>query len=106
MEQEPTPINVSNGKKQSAGAGPVVAIVVIMALLAVGGVYYLTTEVKELHPEEPSTIVGDEDRGSEEALRNQSSSTELSTIEADLNATDFSELDEASDGFDSELQAN
>lgn len=101
LEQEavvpPTP------SKPSGNFGPVIGIIIIVIVLALGGFYYFTTEVKELAQgeQDASQIVADE----EEALRAQSDSSDLADIEADLNASDFSGLDEASAELDGELGA-
>lgn len=101
LDQEP--VVPQNAPKQSGGIGPVIGIIVIVIVLALGGFYYFTSEVKQLADQEPasSEIVADE----EEALRTQGTSNDLGAIEADVNASDFSGLDEASAGLDSELSA-
>lgn len=99
-EQEPA---VAPAPKQNGGnIGAVIGIIIIVVLLAVGGFYYFTSEVEELQQEQPSAeITGDE----EDQLRSQGTSSDLADIEADLQATDLSPLDEASAGFEAELNA-
>jgi len=88
--------------KQSNNIGPVIGIIIIVILLVLGGVYYFTTGVQELRQnDDPSIIAG----GEVEALKTQGTSSDLADIEADLNATDFSGLDEASSDFDAALNA-
>ncbi|MEK7613314.1 MAG: hypothetical protein AAB439_00345 [Patescibacteria group bacterium] len=99
MEQEsavnPTP-------KQSGGIGPIIGIVIIVVLLAIGGFYYFTSGVDKLKSEEQAAgITADE----EDKLRQQGTSTDLADIEADLNATDLTGLDSASADFEAELNA-
>lgn len=99
---EPGSAEAPKPTKPSTGIGAVVGIIIIVILLALGGVYYFTTGVDNLERnDEAPVLVGDEAA----ALKEQGSSTELADIEADLNATNFSGLDEASADFESELQA-
>lgn len=99
---EPGSAEAPKAPKAGGGIGAVVGIIIIVILLALGGVYYFTTGVDNLERnDEAPTIVGDEAA----ALKEQGTSTELADIEADLTATDFSGLDEASADFESELEA-
>lgn len=91
--------------KKEGGIGPVIGIIIIIILLGLGGVYYFTTGVNQIQND--GTIQEDSLSPEEEAaaLLEQSASTDLSDIEADLEATDLSGLDSASTDFDLELQA-
>ncbi len=84
-----------NGKKE-AGLGSAVAVVVIIGL-AVLGLYYLSESFQGLTIE-PEVLPTIEDvRTSEDAgvqsLLMQGSSDEISSVEADLESTDLSEID-------------
>lgn len=97
-EQQPP----TQAPKKEGGAGPIIGIIIIIILLGFGGVYYFTTGVDQIQHDVMEEMTPEEEA---EALRAQGSSTDLSDIEADLEATDFSGLDDASLDFDSELQA-
>ena len=98
IDQEPavTPTPKKNGDS----LGPTISSIVIVLLLVLGGIYYFTKGIGEVQPTGDQAAAGDE-----AALRQQSQSTDLADIEADVNATDLSALDEASADFDSELEA-
>ena len=98
-EQEPTVAPAP--KAPSGGIGPIIGIIIIVILLALGGVYYFTKGVAQIQPNEAVVIPADE----EETLRAQGTSIEISDIEADINASDFSGLDDSSANFDLELNA-
>lgn len=102
---EPTGQNVppERPKKQNGGAGAVIGIIIIIILLGLGGVYYFTTGVRQVQDGQPAPeLTADEEAA---VLSAQGTSTELPDIEADLEATDLSGLDDASLDFESELQA-
>ncbi len=98
IPQEESAVNPTP-KKNGDSIGPVVGIVIIIIVIVLGGVYYFTTGVEDAQ-ERVETPVGDE-----AALMNQGDSTELSAIEADVQATDLSGLDAASANFESELES-
>jgi hypothetical protein len=88
---------------KSGGMGPMIGIIIIVALLAVGGLYYWGSKLIEqpssftapvpdnLRPVDPITI-----DGTTNDLLNQGSSDTVEAIEADLDATNL-------DGLDGEL---
>ncbi len=92
MEQNPAPTPSSASPKHN-GMGGIIAIIVIVVLLALGGVYYLMTGGGMMQDymtgdvENPDPAV--------QAALSQSSSDEISAIEADVNSTDFAEIDAA-----------
>jgi uncharacterized protein HemX len=108
---EPQPEKTTPGKKTSIG--PVFGIIIIVVLLALGGLYYFTTGVDQVRNNEPQPVLTEEeaatlqDEAVQEAstLREQSTSNTIADIEADLEATDLSGLDDALSDFDSELNA-
>ncbi len=81
--------------KKDGSVGPVLAIVVIVALLALGGWYYFTQVEGNL---------GSEDQQAVENLETQGTSDDLSAIEADVEATDFSSLDSASSDVNADFE--
>jgi flagellar biosynthesis/type III secretory pathway M-ring protein FliF/YscJ len=80
-------------KKKDDGVGPIAASIIIIFIIIVGA-FYLFSLVKERT--QPQDDVSEElivDRGpSSEELLEQSDSDEISDIEADLEAEDFSDL--------------
>lgn len=85
-------------KKQNGGIGATIGIVIIIILLALGGVYYFTTGVEQI-----PTYEQQEQDAAVEALENQGTSSNLADIEADVNATDLSETDLLIDDIEADL---
>lgn len=79
--------------------GPLVAVIIILVLIIVGGLYFL----KERSAQEVFIPTETED-SVVESLNQQSSSDELESIEADLNATDLENLDQGAAAIEAELQ--
>jgi len=90
------PMPSDNNKKS---AGPLIAVIVILALIIVGGLYFL----KERSSQEVYPIAPASDSVTD-ALKNQSSSDELDSIETDLNATNLDNLDQGAAAIEAELQ--
>lgn len=86
-------------KKDGNGIGPLLGIIVIIALLALGGFYYFTRGVNQI----PSYEASEQD-ATVEALEEQSTSDAIADIEADVNATDLSEIDALLDDLEADLQ--
>lgn len=93
-QENQVPEPTSNNK---GGFGPVLGIIVIIILLALGGLYYFTTGINKI----PSY---NENDGTINALEEQSSSDAISDIEADLNATDLSEVDTLLEDINADLE--
>lgn len=87
--------------KDDGGIGPIIGIVIIIVLLALGAMYYFTDGINQIQKAQVEGEVSAEEQAA--MLRAQNTSTDLTDIEADLNATDLTGLDEAAAGFDSEL---
>lgn len=104
-EQQDNQPHLSSPKKEG-GLGAVIGIIIIIILLALGAIYYFTAGIDKIQNGQPSgndaAMTPDEEAA---ALKDQGASTDLSSIEADVNATDLSGLDNASADFTSELQA-
>ncbi len=77
-------------KKGDDGVGPIVAIVVIVLILVLGGLYYLMQNVKT-----GSTDTAAKDQQTVQALMTQGSSDTAAAIQADLDATDLTSVDQA-----------
>ena len=88
MDNQTTP---QTGSKKY---GPVMGIIIIVALLIAGGLYLASMEFTERSEPDPET----------EELKQQGSSDDLESIESDLNATNFNSIDEGTAEFEAELQ--
>ncbi len=92
-----TPLNASEGR-----SGPMIGIIIVIIVLALGAFYFWGASVDRAS--RTGTDIGAD--ASIEALTTQSDSTELSSIEADLSATELSGLDQELADIDLELNAN
>jgi len=104
----PTPMPASPApKKDPMAAGPIAVIVIIIGLLAIGAWYFMSQNLGNLSSDAPATTVeglqGSDDPAVQAAL-SQGSSDDLSSIEADVTATDFSGVDESAAAIDAEAQ--
>ena len=83
-------------------AGPLISVIVILALIIVGGLYFLKERSSEA-PYVPAEPDQDEITAS---LKQQNDSDDLDSIEADLNATNVDNVDQGAAAFQSELEAS
>lgn len=79
--------------------GPLIAVIIILALIIIGGLYFLKTRSSQ--PVYTPTPASD---NITESLNTQSSSDSLNSIEADLNATDLNNLDQGATAVEAVLQ--
>lgn len=98
QEEKVTP-NFADHKK--GGVGPVLGIIVIIILLALGGLYYFTQGVNKI-PTYDESGQGDD---AAMQMQEQSNSDAIADIEADANATDFSEIDALLNDLDADASA-
>ena len=85
-------------------SGPLIGIIIIVLVLAVGGVYFWKTTISEKQ-ERSALQASEEDTNATVAgLQSQSQSDEIADIEADLQATDFENLDAEAGLINQELQ--
>ena len=85
-------------KKSSIGS--LIAVIVILVLIVVGGLYFLNQRASQ-----PSYIPPAEQGDAiTESLNQQSNSDDLNSIEADLNATDINNIDQGASAVEAELQ--
>lgn len=84
---------------EKKSAGPLVAVIIILFLIIIGGLYFLKTRSSQntYAPVETGDSVTT-------SLNQQSSSDELDSIEADLNATNLDNLDQGAAAIEAELQ--
>jgi hypothetical protein len=83
MEGEQNNVNVS-GEKNGSSAGPIIAVIVILAIIILGGLYFWGERSSdEATIENPSV----------DSINTQSEDDDTSSIEADLDATQIENVD-------------
>jgi len=93
-QMPPMPGPGNTGKKS---IGPLVAVIVILALIIIGGLYFLKQRSSQpVYTPTPSDSITD-------SLNQQSTSDDLGSIEADLNATNLDNLDQGAAAVEAEL---
>lgn len=110
MQYTPSP-DPSNQSPTSFGTptpdrkpiGPIAGAVIVILLLAAGGLYFWGAAINAKNPEgTPPLILGNEQASAtadtEAGLPEQSSSDELSSIEADLNAMNMQQFEAEANG--------
>ena len=90
------PIQSISPKKSNA---PIIAVLVILILIIIGGLYFLNSRSNSA-PFVPTTS----EDPMVDSLNQQSSSDDLDSIEADLNATTIDSLDQGAAVIEAELQ--
>jgi len=102
------PMSSGSPKPKEENLGGIIAIIVIVALLLIGGWYYFA-QVEGVLNQEPSQEATLEEQAADDQavadLGTQSTSDETAAIEADVNATDLSGMDNAAASIDSDFQA-
>ena len=105
MDQTVPPMQNDNGMPLEPQApkkqyGPLIGIIIIVVLLAIGGLYLWGMQLMkgdEMMPAAESDQVTED-------LRNYNSSDDINAIEADLNATSIDNLDSGASEVEGELQ--
>jgi len=92
------PMQTSENKKSM---GSLVAVIIILALIIVGGLYFLKTRSAQNAYVPVETTEEDSVTAS---LNQQNTTDDLSSIEADLNATDLNNLDQEAAAIEAQLQ--
>lgn len=88
------PSQMSNSSK-----GPLIAVIIILALIIVGGLYFLkerATQKVYIPNQQGDTVTT--------SLNTQSSSDDLNSIERDLKATDVNNLDQGAAAIEAQLK--
>ncbi len=90
-------------KPHTSSVGPIIGAAIIIAVLAIGALYYWQTEMEGVYQNDDSLPMNENGtldealEGEEDAslldIQIQSSSDELSSIETDLDATTIDDLD-------------
>lgn len=86
----PTPVNTPIGENKEGSAGPVIGTIIILAVIVLGGFYFWSQRVAA-----PSIM---DEAAVEQAVTDittQSQADNISSIEADLNATDVNKIGRA-----------
>jgi hypothetical protein len=82
--------------------GPLIAVIVILALIIVGGLYFLkqrTSQNRYIPPAETTATDTVTD-----SLNTQSNSNDLNSIESDLKNTNLDNLDQGANAVEAQLQ--
>jgi flagellar basal body-associated protein FliL len=98
MEQQ------TNGKPSGkGGVGPILGIIIIIILLALGGLYYFTKGASQVQNQNAAATT---QTPADEAatIATQGTSANLNAVQADVNATDLSGLDSATANVSASLQ--
>lgn len=80
--------------------GPLAAVIIILVLIIIGGLYFLN---KERSSREIYTPTSNSDNITE-SLKQQSNSDNLDSIETDLKAIDLNNLDQGAAAIETQLQ--
>lgn len=88
----------SQAEKKSMG--PLVAVIIILALIIIGGLYFLKTRSAQKTYVPPIEVKDDVTTN----LKTQGATDNLDSIEADLNATNLNNLDQGAAAVDALLQ--
>ena len=84
---------------EKKSVGPLIAVIVILALIIIGGLYFLKERASQ-PVYTPSTTTDNVTA----SLNQQSSSDDLNSIEKDLNNTDVNNLDQGAAAIEAQLQ--
>lgn len=77
-------VNVGQGESRGGSVGPIIGIILILAVIILGGLYFWSQRANEDAMMTNEAI---------ETINTQNTSDETTVIEADLNATDVENLD-------------
>lgn len=89
-------------QEEKKSIGPLISVIIILALIIIGGLYFLKERSNQNRyiPE-----IQEEGDPVTNSLMQQSDSDDLNSIEADLNATDVNGLDQGAAAIQAEMQA-
>lgn len=104
MQQNPTGTPVGMPPEEKS-MGALIGSIIVIAVIVIGGIYFWMTRNGEspVPGETPplgQTVAPDQETA---ALLNQGTSSEISDIEKDLNATNFDNLDAGMGDIDAQL---
>ncbi|HEY4495758.1 MAG TPA: hypothetical protein VJC04_00135 [Candidatus Paceibacterota bacterium] len=92
----------TNQTSENKPAGPIIGVVIIILILVVGALYFWGAKLNKEANQTPENILSAEDQTLNQ-LQTQSTSTEVTDINADLNATVLDGLDADLQNIDKEL---
>jgi len=90
------------GLVEKKSHGPLIAVIIILVLIIVGGLYFLKERMSQQTYVPPAETTPQEDSVTA-SLKSQSDSDDLNSIEADLNASDFNNLDQGAAALEAEM---
>src|SRR3989344_2981896 len=93
--------NSIQNEPNKKSSGPLMAVVVILLLIIIGGLYFLNQQMKKSYDIPQSTETTEDTDAITASLKAQSSSDDLDSIEADLNATQVDNLDQGAAAVES-----
>lgn len=98
-------LNMMGAPKKGSSLGPIVGLIVILAIIIMGSLYFWTQKSEKVTPSTLATDTSATETSTEnntatftpdsqtQTLQTQSSSVDTTSIESDLNATDFQNID-------------
>ncbi len=87
-------INDMSAPREAKSHGALIGSIIIIALLAIAGVYYWNTTMKDVAEQRKAdTEAAQKDAATINTLQVQGTSDEIGDIETDLNATNIDTLD-------------
>lgn len=101
--EEPTTPEKTTPEIKHETVGPLVGVAVIVIIIALGGYYMWSTQIRNGTPESDRGVQMSEDEMLTE-LETQSSSDSLSSIEGDLDDTELNTIDQELTNLDAELR--
>lgn len=100
----PSQMPPMQGNVEKKSAGPLVAVIIILALIIIGGLYFLKTRSNQNMYAPSAETAGTNEDSITASLNQQGASDELNSIEADLNATNLDNLDQGAAVIEAELR--
>lgn len=88
---------MSGMDSQKKSSGPLIAVIIILALIVIGGLYFLKEKMSR------DTYIAPQEDSVTQDLGTQSNSDDLNSIEADLNATVIDNLDQGASVIQAEI---
>lgn len=96
------PIQMQTGNPKKS-VGSLIAVIIILALIIVGGLYFLKERTLRENYVPPVDQINEQADSITESLNQQSTTDDLESIEADLNSTDLDNLDQGAAAIETEL---
>lgn len=97
-QNNPAPSFINPLQPEKKSVGPTIGLVIVVILIILGGIYFWN---QQQNKDSDSMAVENEAM----MIKEQGTSNEVSSIEADLNATNLDNLDQELGNIDADLQA-